>query len=417
MNDENKSKKQLIDELHAMRGRVDELETICREINGQKGHGAPPRHDRKMEPIRQIAGDVAHDFNNILTSIIGYASILKAEADDRLTRYIDQILHSAEKAAQLTQGLLTFSRKHIIKSRPTDLNELVTGMEKILSRIAGDDIAFRTSVTDQGLTVLADSTQIEHVLMNLAANARDAMPYGGKLTITASWTELDEGYRKTHGYGEPGKYALISVADTGIGMDEATSERIFDPFFSAKGREKGAGLGLSIVYGIIKQHSGYINVTSHPGMGTTFKIYLPVMSSAMEKAEISKTPLPQAAGTILLAEDDAEVRNLIKWVLEEFGYQVIEAADGAESISKFIKHRDLIQLLLLDVVLPKKNGAEVYEEIKRMKSDIKALFLSGYTEDMLSMEGVLGEGMHFIGKPVSPRNLLRKIHERLEAKS
>jgi two-component system, cell cycle sensor histidine kinase and response regulator CckA len=227
-------------------------------------------------------------------------------------------------------------------------------MEKILSRIAGDNIAFRMSVANQDLTVLADSMQIEQVLMHLAANARDAMPYGGKLTIATAQTELDEGYRKTHGYGEPGKYALISVADTGIGMDKATTERIFDPFFSVKGRDKGSGLGLSIVYGIIKQHSGYIDVASQPGKGTTFKIYLPVMSSATEKAEILKTPLPQASRTILLAEDDAEVRNLIKWLLEEYGYQVIKAADGAESISKFIKHRDIINLLLLDVVLPKK---------------------------------------------------------------
>jgi signal transduction histidine kinase/CheY-like chemotaxis protein len=417
MNDENKTREQLMDELHAMRRRVDELETVCREIGGQEGHEVQLRNDRKMEPIRQIAGDVAHDFNNILTSIIGYASILKAEADDRLTGYIDQIVHSVEKAAQLTQGLLTFSRKQIIRSRPTDLKELVTGMEKILSKIAGDDITVRTIVTDQDLTILADSTQIEQVLMNLVANARDAMPYGGKLSITTARTELDEAYRKTYGYGEPGKYALISFVDTGIGMDEATRERIFDPFFSARGGGKGSGLGLSIVYGIIKQHGGYINVTSQPGEGTTFKVYLPLMPSATEKTEIPKTSLPQAAGTILLAEDDTEVRNLIKWVLEEFGYQVIEAADGAESIRKFIEHIDQIHLLLLDIVMPKKNGAEVYEEIKKIKPDIKALFLSGYTEDVLSKEGVLGEGMHFIGKPISPRNLLKKINEVLESKS
>jgi CheY-like chemotaxis protein len=273
------------------------------------------------------------------------------------------------------------------------------------------------SVTGQDLAILADSTQIEQVLMNLAANARDAMPYGGELSITTARTELDESYRKAYGYGEPGKYALISFVDTGIGMNEATRERIFDPFFSAGGGDRRSGLGLSIVYGIIKQHGGYINVVSQPGKGTTFKIYLPLMPSAMGKTEISKTPMPRSEGTILLAEDDTEVRNLIKWVLEEFGYQVIEAADGAESIRKFIEHRDHIHLLLLDIVMPKKNGVEVYEEIKKIKADVKALFLSGYTEDVLSMEGVLGEGMHFIGKPISPRNLLKKINEVLDSGS
>jgi len=417
MNDENRTKEQLIDELHMLRKRVGELKKLCREIAGQSEQEPHLCQHKKMEPIRQIAGDVAHDFNNILTSIIGYASILKVEADDHLSGYIDQILHSAEKAAQLTQGLLTFSRTQIIKSRPTDLNEIVMGLEKILSKIVGDDITIKTNVTPQDLTILADSTQIEQVLMNLAANARDAMPHGGELRISTAQIELDDGYRKIHGYGEPGTYALISVVDTGIGMDEPTSERIFDPFFSAKGKEKGAGLGLSIVYGIIKQHSGYITVSSHVGKGTTFNIYLPVMSSAKGKAEIPKTPLPQAVGTILLAEDDAEVRNLITWILEAFGYQVIEAADGAETIIKFMEHKDLIRFLLLDVVMPKKNGVEVYEEIKRIRPDVKALFVSGYTEDMLSMEGVLREGMHFIGKPISPRSLLMKIHEVMEAKS
>jgi signal transduction histidine kinase/CheY-like chemotaxis protein len=415
MKDENKTKKELIDELDGMRQRIGELETICRAGTDQKRHEAQLSHEQKMEVIGQMAGDVAHDFNNILTAIIGYASILQAEANNQQRGYVEQILHSAEKASHLTQGLLSLSRKHLIKAKPTNLNESVKSIEKLLSRIIGEDRELKTRFANEPLTVLADEVQLEQVLINLATNARDAMPDGGTLTIETMPAELDQRYCEAHGYGMPGNYAIISVTDTGIGMDEKKRERIFEPFFTTKEGGKGTGLGLSVVYGIIKQHHGYINVHSQPRKGTTFTIYLPVITTEEKKKRPTvSSALPQGTGTILLAEDDTDVRNLSRWALEEFGYKVIEASDGADAIRKFTEHRDKIQLLLLDVVMPHKNGAEVFDEIKKLKPEIKVLFMSGYPADLLRKEDVLEAGSHFIAKPVSPRNLLREVNRVLE---
>ena len=415
MKDDNKTKKELIDELDGMRRRIDELETICRDMTDQKRHEAQLSQEQKMEVIGQMAGDVAHDFNNILTAIIGYASILQAEANNQQRVYVEQILHSAEKASHLTQGLLSLSRKQLLKARATNLNESVKGIEKLLSKIIGEDIALRTRFANEPLTVLADEVQLEQVLINLATNAKDAMPRGGTLTIETMLSELNQRYCETHGYGIPGNYALISVTDTGVGMDQKKSERIFEPFFTTKEGGKGTGLGLSVVYGIIKQHNGYINVHSQPGRGTTFNIYLPLITAEEKKKRpAGSSGFPQGTGTILLAEDDTDVRNLSRWALEEFGYEVIEASDGLEAIRKFTENRDKIQLLLLDVVMPHKNGAEVFDEIRKLKPDIKVLFMSGYPADLLRKEDVLEEGSHFIAKPISPKNLLREVNRVLE---
>ena len=415
MKDKNKTKNELIDELGLMRQRIDELETICRDSADQKRHEAQLSHEQKMEVIGQMAGDVAHDFNNILTAIIGYASILQAEANTQQRGYVEQILHSAEKASHLTQGLLSLSRKQLLKARPTNLHESVKGIEKLLSKIIGEERELRTRFANEPLTVLADEVQLEQILINLATNARDAMPYGGTLTIETMRSELDQRYCETHGYGVPGNYALISVTDTGIGMDEKKRERIFEPFFTTKEEGKGTGLGLSVVYGIIKQHNGYINVHSQPGRGTTFKIYLPLITAEEKKKRpAGSSALPQDAGTILLAEDDTDVRNLSRWALEEFGYKVIEASDGAEAIRAFTENKDKIQLLLLDVVMPYKNGVEVFNEIRKLKPEIKVLFISGYPADLLHKEDVLETGLHFVAKPVSPRNLLREVNGVLE---
>jgi len=416
MKDEDKSKEELIDELDKMRQRVDKLETICRAGIDQKRHEVIQlSHEQKMEVIGQMAGDVAHDFNNILTAIIGYASILQAEANDHQKGYVEQILRSAEKASHLTQGLLSLSRKQLLKAKLTNLNESIKGTENLLSKIIGEERALKTRFAKEPLTVLADEVQLEQVLINLATNARDAMPDGGTLTIETMYSELNQRYCETHGYGMPGNYALISVTDTGKGMDETKRERIFEPFFTTKEGGKGTGLGLSVVYGIIKQHHGYINVHSQPGKGTTFSIYLPLIAGAAKKARpAGSSALPQGTGTILLAEDDTDVRNLSRWALEEFGYKVIEASDGAEAIRTFTQNRDKIQLLLLDVVMPHKNGAEVFDEIRKLKPDIKVLFMSGYPADLLRKEDVLEAGSHFIAKPVSPRNLLREVNRVLE---
>ncbi|MBU4389030.1 MAG: response regulator, partial [Proteobacteria bacterium] len=254
------------------------------------------------------------------------------------------------------------------------------------------------------------------VLMNLATNARDAMPEGGLLTISTELMELDSHFIKTHCYDvKPGRYCLISVADTGIGMDEETRKKIFEPFFTTKVLGKGTGLGSSIIYGIITQHDGFIDVLSKPGKGTTFKIYLPVIKSSIEETEADTLP-PQKGGTetVLVAEDDETVREIIKTILDRFGYKVIEAVDGEDAVIRFKENKDKIDLVILDVIMPKKNGKMAYDEIKELRPEIKAIFTSGYTTDLIDKKGILEEGINFIQKPVSANELLRKIREVLE---
>jgi PAS domain S-box-containing protein len=377
------------------------------------------RHSQKMEAIGQLAGGIAHDFNNILTAIIGYGNLLqmRLSENDQMRSYVDQILASAERAASLTQSLLAFGRKQIIDPKPVNVNEIIRGVEKLLSRLIREDIELRIEFTDKDLTVMADSAQMGQVLMNLATNARDAVPDEGSLTIQTGLIELDNTWVKTHGYGKPGMYALIAVTDTGGGMTEKTRQRVFEPFFTTKEIGKGTGLGLSIVYGIVKQHNGFITVYSEVGRGTIFKIYLPVITPPEAETGVAElAPFVGGTETILVAEDDAEVRKLTKNLLEEFGYSVIEAEDGEDAVVKFLKHKKHIELVILDVVMPRKNGKEVYESIRRMKPDMKALFTSGYTADVIHKKGVLDEELDFISKPVSPKQLLSKIRELLDRK-
>ena len=374
------------------------------------------RHAQKMDAIGQLAGGVAHDFNNILTAIIGYGNLLqmKIGKHESLGKYVNHIIYSAERAANLTHSLLAFSRKHAINLKAVMVNDIIDKAEKLLSRLVREDIELRV-VTGRDCIVRADSVQIEQIMMNLVTNARDAMPEGGLLLISTERVVLDEDFVRTHGYGEPGTYVLISVSDTGLGMDEKIRERIFDPFFTTKDTGKGTGLGLAIVYGIIKQHNGYINVHSEPGKGTTFKIYLPVITGDTEKVELFEITAPLSGSeTVLLAEDDPMVRSLTKSVLEEFGYMVIEAEDGAEAVEKFLLNEDIIQLLILDVMMPRKNGKETYNEIKKIQPGIKALFMSGYTDDILSNTGILEDNLNFISKPFTQNALLQKTREVLE---
>ncbi len=325
----------------------------------EKGHlEAQLRQAQKMEAIGQLAGGVAHDFNNILTAVIGYSNLLKAKMaqDDPLRSYVEHILASSGKAVNLTQSLLAFGRKQVIELKPYKVSTLIKNIEKLLIRLLTEDIELVTFFCASDPTILADPTQIDQVLINLATNARDAMPNGGQLKIEVKIAEIDRTFVASYGYGEVGKYALISVSDTGVGMDTATKEKIFDPFFTTKEVGKGTGLGLSIVYGIAKQHNGYINVESNPGRGTTFHIYLPIVK--MKEEEIRPDPIAVRGGseTILIAEDNANVRQLTKEVLEQFGYTVIEAGDGEEAISKFQKSADSIDLVILDVVMQRRMG-------------------------------------------------------------
>ncbi len=374
-------------------------------------------HSQKMDAIGQLTGGIAHDFNNILTAIIGLGTLLQMKMDehDPLKTYVSQILASADRAASLTQSLVAFSRKQIMSPKPVKLNGIVEKAEKLLSRLIGEAIELRTVLTDKDVTILADSTQIEQVLMNLATNARDALSGGGHIIIETELTEIDKKFKDTHGYGEPGKYALLSFSDTGAGFDEETKGKIFDPFYTTKEVGKGTGLGLSIVYGIIKQHDGYIDVYSEIGKGTTFKIYLPLIQAEVEDQGGSAiAPLQRGTETVLIAEDEPGVRLLSKHILEEFGYTVIEAVDGEDAIEKFMENKNKVQFLILDVVMPKMNGKEVYEEIRKVRPDMKALFVTGYTADIMQTETILEEKVNIILKPMSPGDLLKKVREVLD---
>jgi len=340
------------------------------------------------------------------------------EPDNPLQNYTTQILNSAERAANLTRALLTFSRKQIISPKPVNINDLINGITRLLNRLIGEDIELITYLSEKDLTIMADSTQIEQVLMNLATNARDAMPDGGTLIIKTDLVVFDTEYIKVHGYGKPGGFALISVEDTGSGIDEKIKERIFEPFFTTKEVGKGTGLGLAMVYGIIRQHDGYINVYSVKDKGTTFKIYLPLIKSVVEEnKDVDKHYTEGGSETILLAEDDTLVRTLCKKVLEKAGYYIIEAFDGEDAIKIFKERSKDIQLLLLDVIMPKKNGKECYDEMKKIRSDIKVVFMSGYTADMIHKKGIIEEGIELLLKPISPNELLHKVCEVLDRKS
>ena len=398
-------------------GKLTGIIESARDVTERKLLEDQLRQAQKMEAIGQLAGGIAHDFNNILTAVIGYASLLqmKMKEDDALRIYVDQVLSASKRAANLTQGLLAFSRKQIINPVPLDLNEVVKRIEKLLWRFIGEDIEFRTVLTETELMVMADPGQIEQVLMNLVTNARDAMPEGGALIISTELVKLGSEYIGAHFFAVPGVYALVSVSDTGTGMDENTKERIFEPFFTTKELGRGTGLGLSIVYGIIKQHDGFINVYSEIGKGSTFKIYMPLIRSSVQEAEPARlVPLKGGNETILLAEDEPEVRTLARAVLEEFGYTVIEAVDGVDAVNKFTENSDRIQLLILDVVMPRKNGKEAFDEIRMLRPDIRALFASGYAAEVVYRKGITADALNFIAKPVSPDDLLRRVREVLD---
>jgi len=393
---------------------------LIRDISERKKLEMQLLQLQKMEAIGRLAGGIAHDFNNILTAIIGYASIaqMKMKADDPVRVNLDHILESANRAAALTQSLLTFSRKQVMNLRPVDLNVITQRVEKFLQRIIGEDVAMKTIVKQGALMVNADSGQIEQVLMNLAINARDAMPKGGVFAIETDTVMVDDEYIRVHGLGKQGTYAVVSVSDTGEGMDETTRKRIFEPFFTTKEVGRGTGLGLSIVYGIVQQHNGFVNVYSEPEKGTNFKIYLPIVQMPVEALQAQEDISAPVGGTeiILLAEDDEKVRELSRQVLQGSGYTVITAGNGEEAVRKFLEQKDRIRLVILDVVMPAMTGGAAYQEMKKIRPDIKALFISGYTADAVHIQRLLSEGMDFVQKPVAPTDFLKKVREVLDKK-
>jgi len=398
-------------------GRLAGYVLMARDISDYKQLEEQLLHSQKLEAVGLLAGGVAHEFNNILMSIMGYAGLLKMKYTEEgpLKKYIEYIISSSEKAAKLTQGLLAFSRKQIINPKTYNLNEIIRDAEHLLMRAIHEDIELRIIIHNDDLRVIADKGQIEQVLLNLATNARDAMPAGGRLSIETSAVHISDENLKKHYELDKGNYVLISISDNGIGMDEITREHIFEPFFTSKEVGKGTGLGLSVVFGIIKQHNGSIKVYSEPGKGTTFKILIPQSNQPIAQDGLALETCQPLDGkeTMLLVEDDPQVVSLVTEVLEEHGYQVIYA-DSQDALKVFESHQTDISLLLLDVVMPQKSGKQVYDEIKTIQPEIKALFMSGYTADIINRMGILDEQLEFISKPVSPRELLTKIRDLLD---
>ncbi|MCE5313254.1 MAG: PAS domain S-box protein [Nitrospiraceae bacterium] len=376
------------------------------------------RHAQKMEGIGQLAGGIAHDFNNLLNAVLGYASLIQMHMpeSDPMRHYVDQIIAAVMRGASLTRQILALSRKQLLDIKSVDMNEVVRDFEHMLSRLVREDITIQYNLHNASIMIMADPGQIMQVLMNLAANASDAMPDGGTLLVSTELFEMDERYVDMHGFDNPGTYALLSVADTGCGMTEDVRLKIFDPFFTTKEVGKGTGLGLAVVHGIVKQHNGYINVYSELGKGTVFRIYLPI--TEQKPAESGSAPSEKVSGgteTILVAEDDLAIRALTNTILEQYGYRVISAVDGEDAVRKFEKKKDEINLVILDGIMPKKNGKEAFEEIRKLRPDIKAVFISGYAEDIFTHDGMPDKSAVFIPKPVKPDELLRAVRSTLDS--
>lgn len=395
-----------------------ECRTILTDITEHKLLEERLIQSNKMESVGVMAGGIAHNFNNIIQAIVGNATILKMDMmeEDPLLSNVKGILASAKKAAALTKSILSFSRVQAISLRPVEINELIKQDGNFLESAIREDIGLKLFLANEPLTVMADSLQIEQVLINLAANARDAMPDGGTFEIRTERIMMDDGFIKRRGYGRPGLYALISVSDTGAGVDEQTIKRLFEPFFTTKEVGKGTGLGLSTAYRIAEQHNGYIEAISEIGKGTTFKIYLPLTEASIQEEKTAEIELSAIKGneTLLLAEDDEEIRTLTKEILERFGYKVLTAVDGEDAIKIFNENKGEIGLMLLDMIMPKKNGREVYNEINNIAPHIEVIFMSGYAAGAITKEDLLGKGINFIPKPSFPRDILAKVREVLD---
>lgn len=375
------------------------------------------RQSQKLEAVGILAGGIAHEFSNILSTMKGAMYLIdkKLPEGSPVMKYAEQILVAIKKANTLSQGLLTFSRKQAISLRPLHFNEIIHTVGKMLIQLIGEDIELAMILSDKNPTVMADMNQIEQVLVNLTTNARDAMPDGGRLTIVTDVMKMDEDFKKQHGYGVPGEYVVLTISDSGTGIEEAISGKIFEPFFTTKVVGKGSGLGLAVTYGIVKQHNGFIDVESVHGKGTTFRIYFPTVEAEVSQPEgQDRSEAIGGTETVLLAEDDEDARATMSEMLRITGYTVLEARDGEEAIRMFMKNKDRVQLVFVDVRMPKKNGRVVYEEIKGTYPQTKFLFTSGYTADIMDSLGVSEGGVNFISKAALPDEILRKIREVLD---
>ncbi|MBW1719693.1 MAG: response regulator [Deltaproteobacteria bacterium] len=372
---------------------------------------------QKLESVGRLAGGVAHDLNNLLAPILGYGEMLLQDFDRNDTRKasVEQIVEAGMRARDIVRQLLAFSRKQALEFKAVDLNKVLTRFEKLLRRTIREDIAIRFMPASQVPFIRGDIGQLEQVIMNLAVNAQDAMPEGGTLTFDTFLTELGEDYAATHEGVKSGAYVMLGVSDTGYGMGAETCEHLFEPFFSTKG-EHGTGLGLATVYGIVKQHGGNIWVYSEIGKGTTFKIYLPVSeeTGAPSESDSMGPPDLQGSETILIVEDNAQIRNLSHAILKRQGYKVLVAENGKEALTVLNQHEGPLHLILTDVVMPKMDGKALFDQISGYNPDVKVLYMSGYTNDVIAHRGVLDEGMNFIQKPCSVQALAAKVREVLD---
>ena len=372
------------------------------------------RHSQKMEAVGQLAGGVAHDFNNILMAIMGHAemALLDLSPDHPLYKDMKTIKELGQLAANLTQRLLTFARRHMLNKSVLNLNKLITGVNKLISLSVSEDVEVKIITSATSDTIHADSNAIEQILLNLCINANDAMPRGGKITIETSNITIDETFSDLPPWIKPGSYVLLTVSDSGIGMTKKTKERIFEPFFTTKEPQKGTGLGLSVTYGLVKQHNGMIHVYSEINKGTIFKVYLPVVDSKTKELLSGENQVIQkGTETILVAEDNKDVRIWLQSMLTAHDYNIILAADGEEALELFNKHESSVDLIISDVVMPKLNGRELYDQLKKKKKDCKFLFITGYGFDNIQEKFAIAKNVEFIQKPFSIVTLTNKIRE------
>ncbi len=415
-------KGKLVRLLPAVERELKEFADRKRAAEALRNSDAQLRQAQKMEAIGGLAAGVAHDFNNLLSVILGHAELLRGDLNpaDPMFESMDEIKGAAERAAELTRRLLAFSRQQVLEPRVADLNEIMEGIQKMLRRIIGEDIDLKVIAAPDLGKVVVDPGQIEQVILNLVVNARDAMPNGGKITIETRNIEIDGTYAAEHVGAQAGPHVLLAVSDTGVGMDEATKTRIFEPFFTTKEPGRGTGLGLATVFGIVRQSGGTIWTYSEVGRGTTFKIYLPRADAkdAVRRARAMTGTFPaqtlRGTETILLVEDDESVRSVERTILRRYGYHVLDVPNGGEALLVCEKYVNRIHLLLTDVVMPRMSGRELAQRLSAVRSDMKILFLSGYTDGAIEHHGILEPGTAFLQKPVTPEVLARKVRAVLD---
>jgi PAS domain S-box-containing protein len=395
------------------------IQVVCRDVSDRKKLEEQVQQATKMEAVGSLAGGIAHDFNNLLTVILGNSDFLAASLpqNDAKANFVHEIQKAGEHATHLTRQLLAFSRKAVVEPRVLDLNALVTNTEKMLRRLIGEDVTLTATLAPKLSRIKADTGQIEQVILNLAVNARDAMPQGGKLAIETRDIDLDCEYASRHPNVKPGRYVMLRVSDTGSGMSRETQSHMFEPFFTTKGQGKGTGLGLAMVYGIVTQGGGHFEVQSELGWGTSFRIYLPSVDDALPAAgkPFPSTPnAPRGDETVLLIEDEAGVRKITKMTLQSLGYTVLEAGNGVEALRVLEKHPEHIHLLITDVVMPEMGGRQVAERMTALRPLTRVLFLSGYPDDAVVRHGILKAETAFLQKPFKAMELAKKVREVLD---